>query len=45
MFCGVNDQGAPTATDVEQMLAGTKAQFAAEIIEFALLRYVEALVL
>jgi len=42
-FAGVNDQSAPAAANVEQTLAGTKAQFAAEIIEFALLRYVEFL--
>src|SRR5437667_12831716 len=45
MFCRVNDQGAPTATDVEQTLAGTQAQLAAEIIEFAFLRRVEVVVL
>src|SRR6266446_598344 len=44
MFCRVNDQGAPTATDVEQTLARTKAQLAAEIIEFAFLRHVKVVV-
>src|ERR1700734_1023509 len=41
---GVNDQATPTATDVEQALAGTQTELSAEIIEFSHLGRVEALV-
>ena len=44
MLRGVNEQGAPSATDVEQTLPRTQAQFAAEIIEFVFLCCIEIIV-
>src|SRR6185295_7482155 len=40
---GVDEQGAPAAADVEQSLAGREAQLAADELELALLRGLEAL--
>src|SRR5260370_22584249 len=44
MFCSVDEHSAPAATDVEQTLPRTQAQFAAEIIEFLFLCCIEAIV-
>ena len=44
MSRGVDEQSAPAATDVEQTLPRTQAQFAAEIIEFVLLGCIKAIV-
>ena len=44
MFCRVKDERAPAAADIKQVLTGTEAQFAAEIIKLAFLCRIEVIV-
>src|SRR6266568_2857673 len=44
MFRRVQDERAPAATDIEQALTGTQAQFAADVIKLAFLCRIEVIV-
>jgi hypothetical protein len=41
MFRRVNDQAAPATTDIEHSLTWPQTQFAADVIQFALLRSID----